>query len=225
MAASLRFCAVLPLLHAADAEKIPQAFGIGETWAAIAIAFAAGMLGGLAHKLAADENDKMPLLSYLLVGGVSALAALFVISRDDPYKFFGACVAAGFAGKAVLSAMQARLEASVAKAEARKGRQGAKKAIHIGKQAIEEARRIASERAEESGRIARRLIEKRHSKVEDVLSELPGAFSRLREGAESDSNPIEATMRTHEETKLAALDGFEAKLDGLEEALDLKGRS
>jgi hypothetical protein len=225
MSVPLQVCPPLSFLHSLDAEKIPQAFGTGDTWAVIAIAFVAGMLGGLAHRLAADKNDKTPLLWYLVLGGASAVAALFVISRDDPYKFVGACVVAGFAGKAVLSALQARLEASIAKAEARKSRQGAKKAINIGKQAIAEARRVASERADENGQIARRLVEKRHLPVKDVLRELPGAFSSLPEKLEMDSNAIETTLRTHEEAKLAALDGFEAKLDGLEEALDLKGSS
>lgn len=86
------------------------------------IAFALGLLGGLAAELIVHKggieiphlSDEKYLvstgfISNILLGAVAALAYFFVLDATDPYRFVGATVGAGVGGSAILIAVKEKL--------------------------------------------------------------------------------------------------------------------
>jgi hypothetical protein len=87
------------------------------------IAFALGLLGGLAAELIVHKGGiEMPhtgdekhlisagFLSNLLLGAVAALAYFFILGDiSDPYKFVGAAVGAGVGGSSLLIAVKEKI--------------------------------------------------------------------------------------------------------------------
>lgn len=96
-------------------------------WKTGAVAFALGMGGGLAHALVVPPSADAPvesrrqraarILTSMLVGGVAALASIFLLDHDDPFAFVSGALIAGFAGQTVLASLEARLMLSIARRE------------------------------------------------------------------------------------------------------------
>jgi uncharacterized membrane protein YeaQ/YmgE (transglycosylase-associated protein family) len=96
------------------------------------IAFILGVLGGVAAELIANNGniefphlpaDKinlfdMGIASNILLGGIAALAYLFVLETTDPYKFVGAMIGAGVGGSAILTAIKEKLNSTITQGNA-----------------------------------------------------------------------------------------------------------
>ncbi len=92
-----------------------------------ALAFALGALGGVIHDRtapAAPPADgsappalRVPAWRRALVGGVAAVAILYLTHPDGGVALAGGSIAAGYAGQAVLAALESRVVASLAQAQ------------------------------------------------------------------------------------------------------------
>lgn len=102
-----------------------------------------GMLGGLSHKLTSPPDDKTPWYNYVVVGAVAALAVLFIFDPKDALKLIALSIAAGYGGKAVLDAMEARVKTALAQAETTKAKEDGKKTAEVAKQAIDHAQNLS----------------------------------------------------------------------------------
>ena len=111
------------------------------TWVVIIIAAVSGIIGGLAHKLTSPLDDKTSLWVYAIVGGVASLAVLYILSPPDGIKLIALSLAAGYAGKAVLDALEARVKTALAQADAARAKETGQKAIEAGKKAVSMAQK------------------------------------------------------------------------------------
>lgn len=114
-----------------------------ETWEVLIIVSIFGMLGGLAHKLTSPSEDKTPLWGYIVVGAVASLAVLFIFVPQDVVRLIALSVAAGYGGKAVLDALEARVKTALAMAETDKAKEEGKKAVEVGKEAVSHAQKLS----------------------------------------------------------------------------------
>ncbi len=103
-------------------------------WLVLAVVALGGILGGYAHKLAALPDDKTTLARYLVVGMVASLAVLFVFTPKDPVKLIALSLAAGYGGKAVLDALEAKVKAAVAADREARAKKDGLRATAVGKQ-------------------------------------------------------------------------------------------
>ena len=125
-----------------DIAKLVGSLKDWDTWVVIIIVSIFGMLGGLAHKLTSPSEDKTSLPSYIVVGAVASLAVLFVFTPSDPVRLIALSLAAGYGGKAVLDALEARVKTAIAQAETAKAKEEGKKAIETGKAAVKHAQTL-----------------------------------------------------------------------------------
>ena len=114
-----------------------------DTWEVIAAVSGFGILGGYAHKLTSPPDDKTSLRVYLIVGGVAALAVLYVLSPPDGIRLIALSLAAGYAGKAVLDALEARVKIALAQADAAQAKETGQKAIEASKRAVSMAQNLS----------------------------------------------------------------------------------
>jgi len=115
-----------------------------DTWVILIIVSIFGMLGGLAHKLTSPTDDRTSLPGYLIAGLVASLAVLFVFVPSDPVRLIALSLSAGYGGKAVLNALEARVKTALAEAETAKTKEEGKKAVEAGKQAVNQAQKLAA---------------------------------------------------------------------------------
>jgi hypothetical protein len=115
----------------------------GYTWVVLFIAATSGIVGGLAHKLTSPPDDKTSLWVYVIVGGVASLAVLYILSPPDGIKLIALSLAAGYGGKAVLDALEARVKTALAQADAAQAKETGKKAIEAGKKAVGMAKNLS----------------------------------------------------------------------------------
>ncbi len=115
----------------------------GYTWAILGLALGFGVLGGLAHKLTSPPEDKKSLWVYIVVGGVASLAVLYIFSPQDAIKLIALSLAAGYGGKAVLDALEARVKAALASAETAKAKEAGQTTADTGKQVLSIAQNLA----------------------------------------------------------------------------------
>lgn len=94
-----------------------------ETWGVLIIVSIFGMLGGLAHKLTSPSEDKTSLWGYIVVGAVASLAVLFIFVPQDVVRLIALSVVAGYGGKAVLDALEARVKTAIAETKAARAEQ------------------------------------------------------------------------------------------------------
>ena len=111
-------------------------------WGILGIAAGFGALGGLAHKLTSPPEDKTSLPGYLIVGIVASLAVLFVFTPSDAVKFIALSLVAGYGGKSVLNALEARVKTALAEKETADTKDDGKKAVETGKEAISQAQKL-----------------------------------------------------------------------------------
>lgn len=125
-----------------DITKLVGSLKDWDTWVVIIIVSIFGMLGGLAHKLTSPPEDKTSLPGYIVVGAVASLAVLFIFFPLEPVKLIALSLAAGYGGKAVLDALEARVKTAIAQAETAKAKEEGKKAVETGKAAVKYAQTL-----------------------------------------------------------------------------------
>ncbi len=130
-------------METVDIARLVGSLKDWDTWVVIIIVSIFGMLGGLAHKLTSPPEDKTSLPGYIVVGAVASLAVLFIFSPLEPVKLIALSLAAGYGGKAVLDALEARVKTAIAQAETAKAKEEGKKAVESGKEAIGYAQKLA----------------------------------------------------------------------------------
>jgi hypothetical protein len=126
-----------------DIAKLVGSLMEWNTWFVIIIVSIFGMLGGLAHKLTSPPEDKTPLPRYIVVGAVASLAVLFVFFPSEPVKLIALSLAAGYGGKAVLDALEARVKTAIAQKETAMAKENGKEAAEAGKEAVSYAQKLA----------------------------------------------------------------------------------
>jgi hypothetical protein len=96
-----------------DSGKTLDSLHSGSLWIGCLIGFGLGVVGALVHALSTDAKLDKRLWRGLLAGGVAAVA---VLSSTDPagIAFVGGSLVAGYAGKAILDGLGAKLTATVA---------------------------------------------------------------------------------------------------------------
>ncbi len=109
-----------------------------DTWVVIlVIVIIVGMLGGLAHKLTSPPTEQeKPWWNYLVVGTGASIAVLFISVPTDILRLIAQSLVAGYAGKAILNAMEARVTIAVAKENTKRIKASLKKAVNDGKKAV-----------------------------------------------------------------------------------------
>lgn len=122
-----------------DITQLVGSISSWDTWIILIIVAISGMVGGLAHKLTSPPEDKTPLLGYVVVGAVSSLAILFVFTPSDAVRLIALSLAAGYGGKAILNALEAKLKTALAQAETAKAKENGQMAVETGKEAIRSA--------------------------------------------------------------------------------------
>lgn len=73
---------------------------------------------------------------------MASLAVLFIFFPLEPVKLIALSLAAGYGGKAVLDALEARVKTAIAQAETAKAKEEGKKAIETGKAAVKHAQTL-----------------------------------------------------------------------------------
>jgi len=125
-----------------DIVKLVGSIKSGDTWIVILSVAIAGIVGGLAHKLTSPPEDKTSLPGYVVVGAVSALAVLFVFAPADAVRLVALSLAAGYGGKAILNALEARVVTALARAETARAKEEGAKAVEAGKEAVQHAQAL-----------------------------------------------------------------------------------
>lgn len=126
-----------------NAISLTSSIWAADTWIILVIAIIFGALGGrLAHMINSSPERKKPWFNYVIVGAAASVAVLFISVPIDAIRLIAQSLAAGYAGKAVLSATEARVDTALAKTEASNAKKDTKLAIEAGKTAIESAQRL-----------------------------------------------------------------------------------
>lgn len=105
-----------------DTDKLLSALINLQLWLLLLAAFALGAIGALAHRASQDPpTDGQPRGGWsrdALVGGVAAVAILYVSSPPTGIALIGGSLVAGYAGKLILAGLEARVTATLAQREA-----------------------------------------------------------------------------------------------------------
>ena len=143
------------------------------TWVVIIIAAVSGIIGGLAHKLTAPLDDKTSLWVYTIVGGVASLAVLYILSPPDGIKLIALSLAAGYGGKAVLDALEARVKIALAQADAAQAKETGQKAIKAAKKAVNMAQNLS----QKSNVLEKALVDTKGQPKEAIFEIFKDQFS------------------------------------------------
>lgn len=100
-----------------DPNSALDLLGTPQLWIVLAVAFVLGAAGAALHRWSAPNDDNPPLLRDILSGGIAAVAILYVTNPSSGVAFVGGALVAGYAAKAVLAALQARVVAAIATRE------------------------------------------------------------------------------------------------------------
>jgi hypothetical protein len=156
-----------------DIAKLVGSIKSLDTWVVLIIVSIFGMLGGLAHKLTSPPKNKTSLPGYLVVGAVASLAVLFVFAPSDPVRLIALSLAAGYGGKAVLDALEARVKTALAEAETDKAKEEGKKAVEAGKEAISHAQKLSRINKELEKSLMKATQQPRETILETLKAPLP----------------------------------------------------
>ena len=129
-------------MEAIDIAKLVTSITNWSTWVILIVVSIFGMLGGLAHKLTSPPDDKTSLPGYMVVGAVASLAVLFIFVPSDAVRLIALSLAAGYGGRAVLDALEARVKMALAQAETAKAKEGGRRAVETGKEAVSYAQQL-----------------------------------------------------------------------------------
>lgn len=156
-----------------DIAKLVGSIKSLDTWVVLIIVSIFGMLGGLAHKLTSPPEDKTSLPGYLVVGAVASLAVLFVFAPSDAVRLIALSLAAGYGGKAVLNALEARVKTALAEAKTDKAKEEGKKAVEAGKEAISHAQKLSRINKELEKALMKATQQPRETILETLKAPLP----------------------------------------------------
>jgi hypothetical protein len=145
-----------------------------DTWVVLLIVAAFGLLGGLAHKLTSPPEDKTSSLRYMLVGIVASLAVLFVFTPSDAVRLIALSLAAGYGGKAVLDALEARVKVALAKEETARAKKDGQKALEAGKEAVRHAQKLSQINKELEKALMEATKQTRETILGTLTAPLPG---------------------------------------------------
>lgn len=115
-----------------DVVKLIDSIYSLKTWIVLIIVSIFGILGGLSHKLTSSPDDKTSLWGYIVVGAVASIAVLFVSQPADAVRLIALSVAAGYGGRAVLDALEARVKVAITKTELVTTKENGGKAVEVG---------------------------------------------------------------------------------------------
>ncbi len=126
-----------------DIAKLVDSLLDWHTWLVIFVVSGSGLFGGLAHKLTSPPEDKTSLTRYIVVGIVASLAVLFIFIPKDPVRLIALSLTAGYGGKAILDALEARVRTAIAQEETAKAKDNGKEAVEAAKTAISYAQDLS----------------------------------------------------------------------------------
>jgi hypothetical protein len=109
-----------------DPERLAALLLDRDLWMIVLASFALGLVGALLNSGEPYPPAEPPLpprsgwskFLDLLAGGIAAVAVLYLTNPETGVALIGGSLVAGYAGKAVLAALQARVLVAVAKKEA-----------------------------------------------------------------------------------------------------------
>jgi hypothetical protein len=130
-------------METANISDLVSAIKDINTWVILFVVAIFGIIGGLSHKLTSPVEDKTSLLGYIVIGAVASLAVLFVFIPKDAVRLVAISLAAGYGGKAVLDALEARVKTAIAQAETAKAKEKGKEAVEAAQQAISIAQNLS----------------------------------------------------------------------------------
>jgi hypothetical protein len=159
-----------------------------DTWVIIIIVAISGILGGLAHKLTSPPEDKTSWPRYLVVGAIASLAVLFVFVPTDPVRLIALSLAAGYGGKSVLDALEARVKTALAEKEAAKAKEDGIKAVEAGKEAVSQAQKLSQIKQELEKDLMKVKGQPREAILKAVTAQLPAAFHPFAAKSPEDIN-------------------------------------
>lgn len=110
------------MLDTTDPASLLDSLKAGQTWAVLGVAFGVGFVGGATHWATrlgtpGDAGPRPPLWAEGLIGAVAAVAILFVLRPSDGVALMASSLVAGYAGRAVMSALEDKAKAIVAQNE------------------------------------------------------------------------------------------------------------
>lgn len=143
-----------------------------DTWIIILIAAGFGALGGYAHKLTSPPEDKTPWWKLLIVGAVASLAVLFIFTPEDAVRLIALSLAAGYGGKSVLDALEAKVKVALAQAETARVRDESMRVIGLSREATNEGLKLCDVKEEMEKNLVRSTGQSRDA-VYKSLSALP----------------------------------------------------
>src|SRR5689334_17702621 len=97
-----------------DPSALSKLLGEWQLWVVCGVAFAFGAVGGVINLGSAPEWWRR-----VVVGGIAAVAVLYITSPETGVALVGGSLAAGYAGQAVLNALQSKVELALTKEDAR----------------------------------------------------------------------------------------------------------
>jgi hypothetical protein len=197
----------MALIQIQDLSHLATSFSL-DTWIVLVVVMAFGMLGGWAHRLGAQGDDATTLVGHVVLGAVAALGSLWVIAPSDPVKLIALSVIAGYAGKAVMSSLQARVEAATAKEATKKANEQKDEAIKVGKEATVLARQVTEQAGREKSDATQILVDAKNDPVNLVLP-------RLWAGVKRDPNALMPNWEAHNAPRLEEVAALDARLDML----------
>lgn len=118
-----------------DTDKLLEALVNLRLWLVVVAAGALGAIGALVHRvsqappstLPATRPPRVPAWAYsALVGGVAAIAVLYVSNPTTGIALIGGSLVAGYAGNSILAGLEARTTAALAVREAARNETAAK---------------------------------------------------------------------------------------------------
>jgi hypothetical protein len=100
-------------LSLVDYSSLVEYFRHGSTWLLVAIAVGAGAIGGFVHRYAVPPADRGVWYAGILMGAAGAVAFMFIMIPDDPFRFLAVSLVAGFGGKAIIESVLESINAKI----------------------------------------------------------------------------------------------------------------
>lgn len=112
-----------------------------DTIGVLVVAAAFGALGGFVKHITAAPAPEAPVVKYAgakaaLVGLVAAVGALYALTPENGVKLVGMALVAGYAGKALLDALEARLRLATAERKVQTERADKHTALDVAEKAL-----------------------------------------------------------------------------------------
>jgi hypothetical protein len=127
-----------------DSTKLANSLQDWRTWLVLVVAAACGLLGGVAHHFVSPAEPETSFYGFLFIGAAAALAALLFINPSDGVRLVALSVLAGYSGKALLDAADAKTRTVLAREDAARSRAEGLRAIEAGKEALRTAQELAN---------------------------------------------------------------------------------